>query len=163
MITIIIITSIMVTAGLGLPGDTPAHYRQALKNWKTAIIDHVEDEEREEQALAILDSAVSVVRESRKEIDGLRGQLYEVDTRYDATLADYEEVITSADALLKKTDHDLIAQRFELQKALTEQEWLTCLSAIHDATSKYLDKMTKKIEKDEKNRAKQKEQLEKSP
>lgn len=163
MITIIIITSIIATAGLGVPGDTPEHYKQTLKNWTVAIIDHVEDEDREEQALAILGNAATVMTESRKELDGLREQVYEVDTRYDATLLDYEGVITSVEALWKKTDRDLITQRFEMQKILTEQEWLACLSAIHDATSEYLAKMKKRMEKDAKKRAKQEQNLKKTP
>ena len=161
MITIIIITSIVVTAGLGVPGDTPEHYKHALKNWKTAIIDHVEDEDREEQALVVLQSAAETVTKSREELDGLREQLYEVDTRYNATLEDYELLVTSFNALWRNTDRDLIARRFGLQDVLTEQEWLACLSAINDATSKHRDKWKKNIEKDEQKRVRQKDKLEK--
>ncbi len=162
MFTIIIITVIVATAGLGLPGDTPEHYKTSLKNWKLAIIEHVEDEDREEKALEIIDSAATNLITAREELVLVSRQLMEVDSRYNATMREYEDIITSVNALWRKADNTLITKRFEMQETLTEEEWLLCMGYIQKATSKLKVKMGKKVDQDTEKRARQIEKLEQS-
>jgi hypothetical protein len=162
VITIIIITSIMVTVGLGLPDNTPEPYEKSLKNWKMAIIDYVEDEEREKKALEIIANFAQTLKQTQEENNASFEHFFAIDRRYDATMKDYEVAITSLGAIWSKNDEKMIDGRFELQNTLTEEEWLLCLDDVKEAMSKFREKTVKKVEKDKKKRTEQVEKIEKS-
>ena len=130
MITSSIIVWLTVTFGLGFAGDEPQHYTESIRAWQQAIIEHVADNQREEEALALVMGCAEDVKQAQAKVSLLVADFVEIDTRYHVTLQDYEGIIVSLNAIWRENDKALIAKRSELRNILTEEEWRLCLDDV---------------------------------
>ena len=130
MITKSIIIWLTVTFGLGFSGNEPLYYTESIKAWKRAIIEHVQDEQREQTALELVAGCAEDVKRAQAEVARLVENFVEVDTRYDVTLQDYETIIVSLNAIWRENDKALVAKRSEIRNILTEEEWRLCLDDV---------------------------------
>ncbi|MCP4197942.1 MAG: hypothetical protein GY762_12405 [Proteobacteria bacterium] len=160
MITTAIISAIVVTMGLGFSGEERGHYRETIKRWHAAVIEHVEDEEREKKALEIITDMAKDIIQAHEKTNPIFQQLLVVDKNYESTLEDYQAIIASLGSLWRDSDKSLIDKRFALQETLTDEEWRRCIGEVQKKMASYRKKVAQLVKKQEKERAKQLKRLE---
>jgi hypothetical protein len=159
MITTAIITSIIVTMGLGFSGDEKGHYLETIKHWNIAVIEYIEDEDREDKALDIVVALANTLKQTHKETYPVFQQFMVVDRDYDSTMEDYQAVLLPLITLWRKNDMQMLELRAELKETLTDEEWQLCLGYVQKKMSEIRKKTEKKVAEDKKTRAKRLDKL----
>ena len=96
----------------------------------------VTDEERKDQALAVLDSMLDRTKDHNKELDDMREQLLDVLASHDVTEAQLDTVWNDYFSLDEQYTEEMIASRFELKDSLTREEWSEVFPSAFAETSK---------------------------
>jgi hypothetical protein len=159
MITTAIITAIVVTMGLGFSGDEKGHYLETIKNWNVAVIEYIEDVEREDKAQDIIVALANTLKQTHKETYPIFRQFVVVDSNYDSTMEDYQAVLSPLITLWRKNDLQMLKLRAELKETLTDEEWQLCLGYVQKKMSEIKKKTEKRVAEDEKTRAKRVDKL----
>jgi len=159
MITTAIISSIVVTMGLGFSGDEKGHYLETIKHWHIAVIEYVEDVEREEKALDIIVALADTLKQTHKETYPIFQHFVVVDSDYESTMEDYQAVLSPLITLWHKNDMQMLELRAELKETLTDEEWRLCLGYVQKKMSQIKKKTGKRVAEDKKKRVKRVEKL----
>jgi len=146
MFTALITALAAVLLGPLLAGNTD-HAGDTIKAWRDATKDVVEDDQKKEEALALIDKTLEEL-EGRKATFGTAFAKYQsLNANYDATMEDYEAGIVALNKVWSEQDRWLIDRRFALQALMTPEEFTEAQNRVSAELKDKWDEMKEQQEK----------------
>ena len=125
-------------------------WKALVHHLRHAIKQTVKDKARQDEALAVVESANREMTESRKRFKEIFRTAYTVHRTYTSTLDDYLVHVDAAIGEVNKTEIEGLNHRAELQAILTPEELRSILDGLHGDVIKDDAKQMKKDKKEDK-------------
>jgi hypothetical protein len=100
--------------------------------WKKAAKASVEDDQKEDEALALLEKVKAEMPTHNAALADAVSKYLKIDANYSATAEDYEAAIVEVNNSWTQQETWLVDQRFALQALMTDSEWNKALSIVNE-------------------------------
>ena len=140
MIAALIIGGLAAAFGFGGAED---HFETAMDAWHKAVKRSVDDRDRRDQALAVVDSARKLLETEETALLAEYRAFQKADERYETAEAEYELAAERTADAWHDLDLKLAEKRAEVRRLLTDEEWTAVLARIEEMSAK----LEKRIQK----------------
>ena len=103
-----------------------------LAETKTAVIQVVEDVDRERRAVGVIESLEKSVTDFREQRVEVSNDLEAVDTNYNSRAEDYMEAINEMEKAWLDLEFEMAKSHIEVTNFLTEEEWEELFEHLKD-------------------------------
>ena len=157
VITTIIVSLLLgiMVAGAASGGSQVELVKNSIDEYEKGIKKVIKDDEREEQALAEMDTVREELEAQMEQISEATKGYIEVDNRYETTLAQYDTELDSILGSFEQLDRWSIDKHYSIQKHFTDEEWPKAIKRVNKGTKDLLKDINKKIAKFGKTQTKQ--------
>ena len=139
-----------LTAFFGVSGSTD-RFQEAMEAWHRAVKKSVDDNERRDKALVIVESTADSLVAEEQELIRAYETFLAADRRFDASEADYELNAVRTENIWREVDRMLLEKREALHSLLTDAEWQAVLVRVGKASAKMEKQISRQLRKVEKN------------
>jgi hypothetical protein len=96
---------------------------ERIEESRAAILEHIPDQQRRQEILAMTDAFEKDVRKVIEEIKELRQQIITANQRYDTTRADLEAIYAQITVKLEALNSRVSADSMKMRSLCSEAEW----------------------------------------
>lgn len=121
----------------------------ALEEFQSAVEEVVEDDERRERAVDLLEQSRERFKEGLETLEGLREEFWAVDARYDATEADYRKAWSRIQKAWEGQRKEALDLHYQVRRELTKEEWSYVHSEVEPAIDEVLAALESALESED--------------
>lgn len=164
MFTALMLTLAATVLGplVGPIGPKTDHVQDSVDAWHKVVKTVIEDEQKETEAIALVDKVDEELKARRAVISEAMNQYLKVDSTYSSTPEDYETAIIALNKIWNEQETWLIGNLVELKGLMTDAEWKEAIEIVDEKMKEQWDtvketqtllrnnylKKQKKVEKD---------------
>ena len=115
---------------------------QVLDEFRSSVEEVVQDDERRERAVDLLEQSRERFKEGLEALEALREEFWAVDARYDATEADYQEAWSRIQKAWEGQRKEALDLHYQVRGELTTKEW----SSVHSKIEPTIDEVLAALE-----------------